>query len=194
MNEVIWKTLIYQGEKFERFEVSNNGKIRNSITKKEYKLHLNKNGYWQVCVSLGSRKIKKVIRIHKAVAETFILNPENKELVNHIDGNKQNNIVANLEWATYSENTQHAFNTGLMCQPRGVDSPCSKLTYDDIIYIRTHYIPNDYTYGTRALGRRFNVDHETIRDILNNNTYTNIANTADELGEAQNRLEIGLTG
>lgn len=173
MSEIVWKTLIYQGNIFDRFEVSNNGQIRNAITKRIYKLHLNKTGYFQVCVSLGSRKKKKIFRIHKAVAETFIPNPDNKETVNHIDGNKQNNIMENLEWSTYSENSQHAFDTGLSHPTRGVDSTSSKLTHEDVEYIRTHYIPNDCKYGTRALGRKFNVHHETIRDVICNNSYKN---------------------
>jgi len=174
LSEIIWKTLIYQGKSFEQFEVSNNGQIRKTETKHVYKLHLNKTGYWQVCVSLGSRNNKKIFRLHKAVAETFIPNPDNKKTVNHIDGNKQNNLVENLEWATYSENTKHAFNTGLATPVRGTDSPFSKLTKEDIIYIRENYIPNDHKYGTRALGRKFNVDHETIRDVINHNTYVNV--------------------
>lgn len=51
--------------------------------------------------------------IHKIVAHTFIPNPENKATVNHIDGNKHNNHIDNLEWATYQENLKHAAATGL---------------------------------------------------------------------------------
>ena len=174
MSETIWKTLQYNGETYNKLEVSYDGQLRNVITGTIYKQHINKEGYNQVCVSLGSRNKKKVFKIHKAVAETFISNPESKETVNHIDGNKQNNSIENLEWSTYSENMQHAFDTGLVKPTRGTDSPLSKLTQEDVIYIRTHYIPNSRIYGTRALGRKFNVNHETIRDIINNNTYVNV--------------------
>ena len=56
--------------------------------------------------------------IHRIVASEFINNPENKRTVNHKDGNKSNNHIDNLEWATYRENNRHAWQTGLRkCNP-----------------------------------------------------------------------------
>ena len=62
-----------------------------------------------VYVKIGS----KSYRMHRLVAQTYIPNPKNKEQVNHIDGNKTNNMLCNLEWMTQSENIQHSFDIGL---------------------------------------------------------------------------------
>ena len=56
---------------------------------------------------------RKNRNVHRLIAETFIPNPDNLPCVNHKDGNKLNNAVDNLEWCTHSENTLHAFRTGL---------------------------------------------------------------------------------
>ena len=174
MDEILWKTLVYHGEIFERFEVSTDGKIRNSDTHKIYKTCVNKNGYEQICVSLGSRNKKKVFKIHKAIAETFIPNVENKPEVNHKDGNKLNNRVTNLEWATGSENVQHAYDNGLASAKQGTDNIWAKLTIEDVMYIRKNYIPYDRTYGARALGRKFGIDKNSIIDVANDVSYVNV--------------------
>jgi hypothetical protein len=68
---------------------------------------LKKNDY--IYVKIGS----KSYRVHRLVAQTYLSNPENKATVNHIDGNKENNMLCNLEWMTQSENMKHACDTGL---------------------------------------------------------------------------------
>ena len=174
MSEPIWKTLIYHGQEYSQFEVSTNGQLRNVNTGTIYKQHLHKNGYWQVCVSLGDRSNKKVIKIHRAVAETFVSNPDNKDIINHIDGNKQNNVITNLEWVTCSENVQHAYDNGLSQPLRGINNPSAKLTEEDVLYIREHYIPRDREYGARSLGRKFGVDKNSIVNIANYKAYINV--------------------
>ena len=169
-----WRTLVYHKKTFDNFEVSNTGKLRNTVTGTEYKTHLNKQGYYQVCVSLGSRKNKHVFKIHRAVAETFIENANDKPQINHIDGNKLNNNLYNLEWSTSSENIRHAYDIGLAKGKRGEDANGAKLTNEQAKYIREHYIPRDKEFGCRALANKFGVDHNRISNIIHNKSYASI--------------------
>lgn len=103
----IWKSAPYFDEKY---EVSNKGRIRNRKTQRHLSLHVKNDGY--VIVSL---KDKNSYIVHRMVGKLFInKNNEEQNEINHIDGNKQNNKVENLEWCTRKENMQHAFDNGLI--------------------------------------------------------------------------------
>lgn len=97
-----WKDI----QEASNYEVSNNGDVRNKITKKILKGRLSQSGYLQVSIKIDATNKFTNRYIHRLVAEAFIDNFENKRTVNHKDGNKKNNSVDNLEWMTYSEN-QH---------------------------------------------------------------------------------------
>lgn len=95
-------------EEFPNYSVSNIGRVRNDLTNTLLSGYLAKVGYYMISLLKHNKCIHR--SIHRLVAMAFIPNPENKPTVNHIDGNKQNNCVENLEWATYSENNYHAWN------------------------------------------------------------------------------------
>lgn len=129
------------------------------------KIHPVPNGDGYPSLHINGRSEK----LHRIIAECFIPNPDNKPEVNHIDANKLNSDVSNLEWVTRNENIRHAYDSGLI--PTGEKHFKSKLTYDDVDYIRKHYIPRDKMYGTRALARKFNVEHGTIGAVLNGRSW-----------------------
>jgi hypothetical protein len=80
--------------------------------KKQLKRNINLSGYQYYCLSLNNNV--KTITVHKLVAQTFISErPENMQ-INHIDGNKLNNSVSNLEYVSASDNIKHAYKNGLM--------------------------------------------------------------------------------
>lgn len=109
-----WNRLIYQGKDLgDYYLISDTGEIKSVKTGLIRKKNINHEGYYFVSVSLGSRQDKPTIKNHRAVAESFTANPNNYSVVNHKDGNKLNNNVENLEWCTYSENSKHAYETGL---------------------------------------------------------------------------------
>jgi hypothetical protein len=70
-------------------------------------------GYYLVTLVNANTKVRKNKFIHRLLGEAFIPNPENKAHINHIDGDKTNNCLTNLEWATPKENSQHAIRLGL---------------------------------------------------------------------------------
>ncbi len=93
------------------YSVSSEGDIRNDKTGRMKQLCVNTSGYYSTELYQGGVPLRK--RVHRLVAEAFIPNPDGKPQVNHIDGNKLNNNVANLEWVSNSENMIHAYKTGL---------------------------------------------------------------------------------
>lgn len=94
------------------YEVSFSGYARRCKTKEIKKTHLEEHGY--PCINILSYGAK---RLHRFIAKTFVPNPYNKPEVNHIDGIKINSCANNLEWATQTENRQHAIRIGLVKQP-----------------------------------------------------------------------------
>ncbi|MBJ8023716.1 NUMOD4 domain-containing protein [Bacillus cereus] len=127
MESVIWKDVVGY-EPF--YQVSNTGEIRSKDrkvpTRNPEKLATRKgriliqmtsrNGYKKVSLTRNV-KDKKQIQLHRLVALAFIPNPESKPFVNHIDGDKTNNHVSNLEWVTEKENAEHASEIGLLPTP-----------------------------------------------------------------------------
>ena len=99
-------------EKYTHYVVSSNGDIFNKHTgNKIAQTKCKKTGYYMV--SLWSNNKCRTCTVHRLLAMAFIDNPNNYKEVNHIDGNKTNNNLSNLEWVTHKANIQHAVDMGL---------------------------------------------------------------------------------
>lgn len=97
----IWENIIPQSNKY---QINQNGEIRNRGGK-IMSTWKSEKGYEKISLIIDNRK--RNFFVHRLVAEAFIPNPDNKPCVDHIDGNKKNNNVCNLRWASYSENNNN---------------------------------------------------------------------------------------
>lgn len=121
----------------------------------------------RVFFNLEWRGFKKSVLVNRVVAIRFLPNPENLEQVNHIDGDKANNALSNLEWASGSDNEKHAHATGLK-SGRGSANSNAKLTANDVLAIRA----SDLT--TNALAEKYGVGRSTITNVLLGRTWTHL--------------------
>lgn len=156
----VWKDVVgYEG----RYQVSNKGRVKSLNYKRSKKpklltTTLHDWGYLQV------RLKRKTFYVHRLVAEAFLPNPESKPTVNHLDGNKANNKLVNLEWATLSENNKHAYKIGLKDQS-GAKNGFSKLKQEEVLTI---YLLKDCKGITqKEIADVYNVNHSTVSNIQN---------------------------
>jgi hypothetical protein len=105
-------TLFYQIKDYPLYYVSRCGKVYGWKRKRRVYGFTNHQHYWRFKIR-NQEGVKTNLTFHGTVAKQFIPNPENKPTVNHIDGNKANNSVSNLEWATYSEQMSHVLANSL---------------------------------------------------------------------------------
>lgn len=101
-----------------------NGKYRVSTDGKIWSYHYKRYLSGSLCVGYWYHRLDhKNYRTHRILALAFIPNPHNKPQINHKDGNKLNNRISNLEWATAKENVAHALRTGLAKSKKGIPNP-----------------------------------------------------------------------
>lgn len=162
----IWKSLKGVVKHGNNYEVSNFGRVRsvdriesyNGKTRKRkgkiIESRFDSHGYPIVLLYLNG--MSKFYKIHRLVGLVFLDNPDNLPTINHKDGNKKNNHISNLEWATYGENNKHAYDNGLKHK---------KLSKEDIEYIQKVYKPYDKEFGSRALSKKFGVSQGRISGV-----------------------------
>lgn len=153
---------------FDKYIAFETGQILN-LHGKEMIGMIDQNGYHEIILA------GKLRRVHRVIAEAFVPKVEGKEYVNHIDGNKLNNAVSNLEWVTNSENLLHAYRLGLERKVTGEQHHAHKLSWEIVKEIRDTYIPRDKKFGAAAIARRIGVDRTTIAAVVNNECWREMA-------------------
>ena len=164
----MWKSLIYDGVEYDNFVINESGQIKNLKSDHIYKVYINKSGYAVVTLPMGKRGSVKGIRLHKALAEVFIANPNKYTVVHHKDGNKTNYSLDNLEWTTNKLNTHYHIQE----LSKNSDTPFfnnRKLTKDDVEFIQN----NRGKISNKKLAKMFNVSHVTIKHLLSGICYNN---------------------
>jgi uncharacterized protein (UPF0248 family) len=157
------------------YDVSCYGRVKHKF-KNHYRLlggSKHKDGY--IYVTLHGKQIP----LHRIVAKLFHSQDYKDGLVvNHIDGNKQNNFADNLEWVTQSDNIKHSYENSL--QPKTVSTYKGKFTQEERAYIRQLW--EDGVLSKREIAKKYNVSHTCINDIINDKyKYADSVNVYEEI-------------
>ncbi len=164
MMDKIWKPIIgFEGI----YSVSEFGDVRRDKTGRILKQEITRTGYLRIDIG---KKIRK--QISRLVIESFLGPRPEGMFCNHIDGDKTNNHISNLEYVTQSDNEKHAYRIGLRISRKGEDSHLSKLTKNDVLEIRKLYIP--FKNGCCRLSKKFNVSEKCILSIIKRKTWKHI--------------------
>lgn len=157
----VWKVVYINGYQTQ-YLISSDGRVANRITGDKLSPYTRPDSY--TCMGLYINKKRSFYGVHRLVARAFIPNPDDKPEVNHIDSNKNNNSVSNLEWVTHLENVLYGWSIGeyrSSPKQKGKASPLCKF--------------NDTEFNTVIQLMRDGVSCHSIGQILNDSKYENLA-------------------
>lgn len=165
-----WKTVTG----FHAYKVSKKGEIYSGLINKIMKPTKDKDGYLKLNLVRYDKdfKAKKDVRVHNVVLSTFKPKPEDSKAdqINHIDFDKANNNLDNLEWVTCKENIAHTRNTGRHPGTAGSRNSNAKVTEQDVMEIR-----KVYDYSKRAeLAEKYGISPKTVENIAYRITWKHI--------------------
>ncbi len=149
-----WKTAVYDDVKYDDFEASTLSRIRNRKTRKLVKQSKRPDGYMRCKLSKNGKR--KDVRVHRVIAFTFLVNPENKQFVNHLNSKRADNRLENLAWCTHPENMRHTFTNP------DRRTPCKRI----ILFEEDRVTPFKIYDSISSAAQQLGVKYECIRNVL----------------------------
>jgi hypothetical protein len=155
--QVIWKDIAgYEG----MYQINHKAEVRSFKSGVWKTIKDREDGLGYRMITLCKKGIRKNYKVHRLIMESFKPNKDNKPQVNHLNGDKSDNKLENLEWATSSENSLHAYRNKLNYAKSGSECNLSKLTEVEVILIRG--LLNEGKLTQRAIADKFNVSPTAI--------------------------------
>lgn len=152
-------------EGYELYYVSRDGKVFSDKYKERRELSQRKNSRGYMYVNLCKNGKYRSITVHRLVAIAFLGKRDEGFEVNHIDGNKENNCISNLEWVTKSQNMKHAFKYGLNKSRAHELHHSAKLKEKDVCEIRRRFSNGEKISN---ISKSFpNVSYTTVKNVCN---------------------------
>ena len=172
-----WRTVIIDGIEFEDYEVSNLGNLRSIKSGLNIKGSLDSKGYVRVTLlrKENGKKIRKGGKIHRIVLESFeIPKPDGCDQVDHIDGDKENNQLTNLEWVDCKTNIKRSWETGLHSKDirYGEHAGNSKYTTEQI---ETACQMKEDGWSTTQISKKLGIPLSTLSKIFTGKQWVNIS-------------------
>jgi|WetSurMetagenome_2_1015567.scaffolds.fasta_scaffold29510_4 hypothetical protein len=152
-----------------KYQVSSEGRVKSFLKTKQGKILAESNDTKNYKIIGLCKKTKK---IHRLVAQAFICNSENKPQINHINCDKSDNSVYNLEWVTNKENAKHAINNGIFAFIKGGDSHHNaKINTKIAKQIKYDLLKPNYRGKIKDIQKKFGVSKSIVLAIKNNITW-----------------------
>ena len=152
------------------YEINSEGIVRRISTKRIKKSFKRPDGYIGIQLYITKEKVKNY-QLHRLIANAFIPNPDNKLYVNHIDSNRENNSLNNLEWVTFEENVKHGYKSGYASH-KGSNNGFSVLTEKQVLEMRSKRENDKLTY--QQLATQYNVSYGCVAGIIQRKNWKHI--------------------